>query len=254
MFGKAARLGLLFFVVAMLAPLLVRSATFEWDGKPWYEASRAPSGLAPDPRLEPRAVVQVYAARTYGWRGIFAVHTWIAIKPAGATAYRRFDVIGWGGGRSVRENYAAADALWYGHAPRRLLDLRGEAAERLIPRLYRAVQDYPWPQTYQSFPGPNSNTFIAHIARSVPELGLDLPPTAIGKDYRRLSDPLGLPPSGRGLQLSLGGLVGLIVSPVEGLEVNLLGLSAGVDFTGPALRLPGWGRLGWAQLGLPSQE
>ena len=36
----------------------------------WWELSREPSGQAPDPATTPEAVVQVYAARTVGWRGL----------------------------------------------------------------------------------------------------------------------------------------------------------------------------------------
>ena len=35
----------------------------------WRRASRAPAGLAPDPAVTLEPVVQVYAARTVGWRG-----------------------------------------------------------------------------------------------------------------------------------------------------------------------------------------
>ena len=42
-------------------------------------------------------VVQVYGGRTFGWRGAFAVHTWLAAKPAGADRYLRYEVIGWNG-------------------------------------------------------------------------------------------------------------------------------------------------------------
>lgn len=243
MLMRLVRIGLAFFVVAMLAPVLVRSATTDWGGIPWHQASRAPTGLAPDPARERGAVVQVYAARTFSWRGIFAVHSWIITKDRDADRYRRFDMVGWGGGR-VRRDYAPPDALWFGSRPTLLADHRGPAAEALIPRIDAAIASYPWDRTYRTYPGPNSNTFIAHVARSVPELGVDLPPTAIGKDYRAPTDPIGRPPSGRGVQISILGLAGLIVSPVEGVEINLLGLSAGLD-PSPALRLPGWGRLGW---------
>ena len=40
------------------------------------------------------------------------------------------------------------------------------------------------------------------------------------------------------------GLAGLLVGWEEGLELNLLGLTVGVDLTRPALKLPGIGRLG----------
>ncbi len=37
-----------------------------------------------------------------------------------------------------------------------------------------------------------------------------------------------------------------MVAREEGIEVNLLGLTLGIDFAGPALKLPGLGRLGWS--------
>jgi hypothetical protein len=47
----------------------------------WATASRQSAGIAPDPALTREAVVQVYGARAFRWRGAFAVHTWIAVKP-----------------------------------------------------------------------------------------------------------------------------------------------------------------------------
>lgn len=46
----------------------------------WRTASRDSAGIAPLPAETPEAVVQVYAARTFNWRGTFAVHTWVAVK------------------------------------------------------------------------------------------------------------------------------------------------------------------------------
>ena len=54
----------------------------------WRTASHRSAGLAPDPASHRDAVVQVYAARTFGWRGAFAVHTWLAAKPAVRTSTR----------------------------------------------------------------------------------------------------------------------------------------------------------------------
>jgi hypothetical protein len=45
-------------------------------------------------------------------------------------------------------------------------------------------------------------------------------------------------PSGTGLQLSLLGVLGVLVAAEEGVEINVLGLSLGVDLASPALRLP----------------
>src|SRR4051812_18594131 len=48
----------------------------------WRTASSEPVGLAPDPAEVKKAVVQVYGARTVGAKGLFGVHTWVAVKPA----------------------------------------------------------------------------------------------------------------------------------------------------------------------------
>ena len=211
----------------------------------WRTAARHSAGLAPDPaRLADTAIVQVYAAATFGWRGYFAVHPWIIFKRAGETAYTRYDVIGWGRGTVVRRNYALPDGLWFGATPNVLVDHRGEGVEAMIDDIEAAIDRYPHAGEYRSYPGPNSNTFLAHIGREVPALRLDLPANAIGKDYRPLERPLGLSPSGSGLQVSLLGLFGLSVGLEEGLELNVLGLNFGVDLNSPALRLPAIGRVG----------
>jgi hypothetical protein len=116
--------------------------------------------------------------------------------------------------------------------------------DALITRIEAAIAAYPYPRSYRTWPGPNSNTFTAYLGRAVPELRLRLPPTAIGKDYLPGGGPAGLTPSGTGVQVSLLGLAGVLVGWEEGLEVNVLGLTFGVDLHRPALKLPGVGRLG----------
>lgn len=215
-------------------------------GGDWRTASREPIGIAPDPTLVKEAVVQVYAARAFGWRGAFGVHSWVAVKPKDGGASTVYEVIGWrlrSRDTAVAIHERAADARWYGSEPELLVDLRGDAAQALIPRIDAAARAYPWAGEYVAWPGPNSNTFVAWIARAVPELRLDLPPTAIGKDYLG-SRVLASAPSGSGLQLSLAGLLAVTASKVEGLEINLLGLSFGLNPLDPALKLPLIGRLG----------
>jgi hypothetical protein len=213
----------------------------------WRTATHRSVGLAPDPAVEREAVVQVYASRTFGWRGAFAVHTWLAAKPAGADDYTRYEVIGWyaRAGRSAISisNNRAPDAEWYGSPPQLIRDLRGAQAEAVIARLPQAVASYPDGNAYSAWPGPNSNTFTAHLGREIPELGLTMPSTAIGKDYLPAGRIVARTPSGAGYQFSLGGLLGVTAGVDEGLEFNVLGLVAGVDFRHPALKLPGFGRV-----------
>lgn len=213
----------------------------------WRNATHRASGLAPDAQSHPEAVVQVYAARVFGWRGAFAVHTWVAAKPAGALRYTRYEVIGWRSGTDGSVVWVtdtrAADAEWYGATPRVLADVRGVAAERIIARLPAAVASYPFATRYGMWPGPNSNTFTAHLAREIPELHLTLPSTAIGKDYLPLSRVVSRTPSGTGYQVSVLGVVGALLAADEGLEVNVLGFVFGVDPRHVAVKLPGVGRL-----------
>ncbi len=212
----------------------------------WSAASRASSDQAPNPRDEPAALIQVYGARAYSWRGAFGIHTWIATKRRAAAQYTVYQAIGWNlyRGRSVVtvSRGGPPDLLWFNAEPEILLERRGPAAEALIGRIEAAVAAYPYVRQYRVWPGPNSNTFTAFVARQVPELGLDLPPTAIGKDYLIDGQLIGRMPSGTGWQVSLHGLLGIGLGWEEGIEFNILGLSAGIDLKDLALRLPGIGR------------
>ncbi len=214
----------------------------------WSTASRASSGMAPAPQTEPRALVQVYGARTYNWRGAFGIHTWIATKRAGADRYTVYQVIGWNlyRGRPALAVSAGGppDFYWFNAQPTLLIDRRGSEVESLIDRVEAAVAAYPYPDEYRAWPGPNSNTFTAFVARQVPELGLDLPANAIGKDYLANGRVFDSMPSGTGWQVSLLGLLGVGVAREEGIEFNVLGLSAGIDFNDLRLRLPGLGSVG----------
>ena len=215
----------------------------------WRSASREPAGLAPDAASTPEGVVQFYAARTVGIKGIAGVHTWVAVKPSGAREYTVYEIMGWRARRGqsalvIRNR--APDMRWFGAEPELLADRRGAGVDELIRRVDSAARGYPWQEEYTLWPGPNSNTFTAWVARAVPELEVDLPPTAIGKDYAgtRIFGPA---PSGSGVQLSLFGLAGLLASTVEGLEVNVLGLTFGINPFDPAIKLPLIGRVGPAR-------
>ncbi len=152
----------------------------------WYSASRASAGIAPDPATTPEAVIQVYGADTWGWRGWFAIHTWIAVKPVDAATYTIYDVVGYRGyyGNAVLAiRPDIPDRYWYGARPQLLKSLQGAEAEALLDAVDAAARAYPWKHQYEAFPGPNSNTFTAWVGRQVPQLELRLPWSAIGSGY-----------------------------------------------------------------------
>jgi hypothetical protein len=243
------RMGVVGYSVLAGVVALALTAASRGFAQDWRTASQEPVGVAPDPAVEHDAIVQVYAARVWGWRGVFGVHTWIAVKPTNARAYTTYEIIGWrlrwdDSALVIRQR--APDARWFGSEPELIAEKRGTGVDELIRRIDKVAREYPWAQEYTLWPGPNSNTFTAWVLRQVPELGADLPPTAIGKDYSG-NKMLASAPSGKGFQFSVFGLLGLTASGVEGVEVNLLGLTFGVNPFDPALKLPLIGRLGAAR-------
>ena len=221
------------YILFPLMAVLFAAAGASVIAQDWRSASREPVGLAPDPAAVSEAVVQVYGARAVGAKGLFGVHTWSV-----------YEVIGWRLRWSesvVVVRTREPDGRWFGATPELYADKRGKGVDELIERVDKAARAYPYAREYTVWPGPNSNTFTAWIARAVPELQVDLPATAIGKDYLG-SSIFAAAPSGSGYQLSLGGLLGLAASGVEGLEFNVLGLNVGLGPSG--LKLPFIGRIG----------
>lgn len=220
---------------------------FPLSAQDWRTADRSSMGLAPLPDDEPEALVHIYAARAFRWRGYFAVHTWVATKEKNATAYTTYHVTGFGlrrTGSTIVMQEDIPDRRWFGAESDLLYELKGPKAERAIPQIKAAVASYPYHDFYRAWPGPNSNTFVSHIIRSSPDLRFELPPHAIGKDWIGTGDLVGVSETGTGVQVSLFGLLGLTMGLGEGIEINLLGLSLGIDFIRPALKLPLVGRLG----------
>jgi len=250
------RVGIVTFILVASAVALAAAMVGRVTAQDWRTASQEPVGLAPDPSTHGEAIVQVYAARVIGWRGVFGVHTWIAVKPAAANEYTVYEIIGWrlrSQDTALVVRHRAPDMRWFGSAPELVAEKRGAGVEELIARIDKAARSYPWAGEYTMWPGPNSNTFTAWVLRAVPELEADLPPTAIGKDYSGIK-LVGSAPSGRGFQVSFFGLAGLTASAVEGFEVNLLGLSFGINPFDPSLKLPLIGRVGPARAFAPKAD
>jgi hypothetical protein len=236
--------------------LLFAAAGASVIAQDWRNASREPVGLAPDPLVVGEAVVQVYGARAVGAKGLFGVHTWVAVKPTQARSWTVYEVIGWRlrwSDSAVVVRTRDPDGRWFGAEPELYAEKRGAGVEELIKRIDKAAREYPFAGEYTVWPGPNSHTFTSWIARAVPELEIDLPATAIGKDYLGGS-VFGAAPSGSGFQVSLGGLLGFAASGVDGVELNLLGLNFGVGPSG--VKLPLVGRIGAPriQAALPGEE
>jgi Protein of unknown function (DUF3750) len=238
------RMALNVFLFLFLLPLVAYGIwwTSQSHADNWATADWSSAGLLPAAQAEQGASVTVFAAPTGRWKGVFAVHCWIVLKDAGGAKYTRYDVAGWA--QPIKVDNWAADGRWYGNSPVIVGRLTGSDAARVIPKLKRAIAAYPArkPGDYRLWPGPNSNSFIATILAEVPEIGIALPPNAVGRDWRgAFGLYAGQSPSRTGVQVSVFGLLGLTIGRVEGIELNLLGLVAGFDWQHPGLKLPGWG-------------
>jgi len=173
-------LGLGLLVTLTIASLWATSMALETEG---VGAARAP-----DPAVYPDAVVQVYGADVWGFRGKFAIHTWVATKAKNEPAYTIHQVIGWRLRRgrpvvSISEGNPAKP--WYGSPAVLLHEARGPRADALVAEIRNAVDAYPYAREYKMWPGPNSNSFVAWIGLQVPDLGLELPVKAIGQSWMK---------------------------------------------------------------------
>jgi len=240
------RIALLVFVAVFLMPIAVSAALHYWknDIADWRSADRSSMGLLAPAARTPQAVVRVFSARTVSWRGIVASHSWIVVKGPGERAYQRFDYTAWG--MPIWIDRFVPDGRWFGSAPEVVFAADGPEAERMVPRIRATIARYRYAKVgdYRLWPGPNSNTFVAAVMDSVPEMRASLPATAIGKDFPYDGRWIGATPSGTGARINLGGYLGLTVGWVEGVEVNILGAVAGLDLRRPGLKLPGLGRVG----------
>lgn len=219
------------------------------SSKSWRDTSRESSGLAPKPSELKEDIFQIYYARAFSWRGTFGVHPWVAWKRTQDKSYTVAQVTSFNLRRSdstisVREDIP--DRLWFDNQPTMLLDVRGERASMIIKKLPELINNYPYSDRYQIWPGPNSNTFVSYLIRNIDEIKIELPPHAIGKDYYGSEDFFVLTPSKTGAQFSFYGILGLGVGLGEGVELNVLGLNFGLDLYPPALKLPFIGRAGFA--------
>jgi len=227
-----------------LAPIIARAALYAMSDAPrsYRDADWSSAGMLPATAADKRARVIIFTGLTGAWKGIFSVHSWVVFKRENDTRWTRYDVVGWGS--PLRINNWPPDGRWYGNTPVALVDVSGAEADKLIPKIEAVAKDYAYAKAgdYRIFPGPNSNSFVAAVLRAV--LGVSLPPNAVGRDFRD-GFYVGRTDSGTGVEVNLSGYAGMKVGWIEGIEVNLIGLVVGVDLRNPALKIPGYGRIGF---------
>jgi hypothetical protein len=170
----------------------------------------------------------------------FAHHTWIDVKEGDEAHWKRIEVIGASSGarrEPILAVLAHCDRRW-DRDVRVLRTITGESAQRIAPRIEAVAKelDAKYRAGYDAWPGPNSNTLLAELARATPELSFVFHHNGVGKDYPGWFDA-GWTASKTGVHVDTLP-IGFAAALDEGLEVHLLQLTFGVSFFPPRLELP----------------
>jgi hypothetical protein len=144
-----------------LLPILARAAlyTISNDPRSWRDADWSSTGMLPAASDFKPARVIVFTGTAGAWKGVFSVHSWIVLKLANETRWRRYDLVGWG--EPVRLNNWPVDGRWYGNVPVAIADISGTDAEKLIPRVEAAVAAYQFARAgdYRIWPWSEQQQF-----------------------------------------------------------------------------------------------
>jgi hypothetical protein len=198
----------------------------------------APRSLQPPPNDQ--ATVALLSGTLGPPMNDIARHPWFAVRLAGETEWRVYEV---GGGGTESDPFQ--DHNFY-KKPILHKVWRGAEAERAAACIAREgplAKDYI-EENYVFYPGPNSNTFATMVLRKC-KLRASLSATSVGKDWRGLIGA-GITSEGTGVQLETP-IIGVKIGLKEGFELHVLGLSIGIDLWPPAIIVPlGPGRLGFA--------
>ena len=214
----------------------------------WRTADWSTSGVLPSPADVDGPAIYLMAARAGGLKGAFSVHCWIVIKRGAGSGYDRYDKVGWG--LPVRKNDYPADGRWYSNMPEIVASISGPEAGTPIRKAEAAIAAYPYNDRgdYAIWPGPNSNSFVAHVLKEIPELGTQMPSNAVGRDFAPGLASLDIADDWSNIHATFGGLFGFAAGIRTGFEIHLLGFVAGVDFARPAIKIPAYGRMGLSRI------
>lgn len=163
-----------------------------------------------------------------------ARHAWIVASVPGESRFRRWELLG----RPERSStgdpfryFGEGDVAVHGIVRMDTSSLL-RIARCLDEEVVRYDERHP---TYFPIPGPNSNTFVAEALRNC-SIHVELPATAIGRDYRGVLGA-GVTEAGTGVQIE-SWIAGLRLGLREGVEVHVASLALGVHVWPPGITVP----------------
>lgn len=165
----------------------------------------------------------------------FATHSWVDYRPDLYSSWRRIEIVNKNSGL-LHHKISDADALAgrrWGERVRVLSQSDGKANPNFVRDIVRFSSGYD-ASIYRVWPGPNSNTFAEHLLREVGGISAQLDHNAVGKEHGFYA---GRTAGGTGLELQTP-LLGVALGLQEGVEVSVLGLSAGASIMPPRVKIP----------------
>jgi hypothetical protein len=192
----------------------------------------------PDAKLPEAPYVAVLSGQMPAPIDQVARHSWIVVQPLHGRAHRY--ELGGGGGPDAFSDFASGDVMLHGVVTGSADEI--EAIDACLARAEKAY--YAAHPSYFPIPGPNSNTLVASLDRAC-HLGVELPATAIGRDYVGIVGA-DLTEGRTGIQI--GSIpFGIRLGLREGVGVQVFGLPLGVHLMPPGIDLPvNPGRIGFA--------
>jgi len=165
----------------------------------------------------------------------FATHTFLDYRESLDSPWNRIEVTNPKSG-IVHEEISVAAA----HTRKRWgerVRILSQSDGRANPHFARDIRAYAASyndSVYKPYPGPNSNTFMEKMIRKVDGVSAILDQNAIGKENGFYA---GKTTGGSGLKLQTP-IVGVALGLKEGVEVSVIGFSAGVSIYPPSIRIP----------------
>src|SRR5260370_537907 len=97
---SSARKVLTAVLALFIFPLAVHAALYASKDHPasYRVADWSSVGMLPPATTDRDARLLVFTGRPGRWKGIFAVHSWVVLKPGNAVTWSRYAGVGWGGG------------------------------------------------------------------------------------------------------------------------------------------------------------
>lgn len=191
-----------------------------------------------DAQLPPRerAYVAVLSGEIPGVIEQVARHAWIIAAIPGERTVRKWELVGTANRSDTTEPYRFFGGGDGDVAVHGVIEGSPAEIERLSACLDAEAEHYDDRHaTYFPIPGPNSNTFVAEALRTC-GIHVELPATAIGRDYRGVVGA-GVTESGTGVQLE-SWVVGARIGLREGAEGHFAGLALGVHAWPPGITVP----------------